>query len=84
VVRYAASGSAEIAHSEGHGQVLMLTSVPFRTYFHPRDAERVSYANNRQAHAWMLSVTDGALRLIHERQPIQRVAVKMESVSIVD
>ena len=80
----AASGSAAIAHRESQGNVLVLTGVPVKTYFWSRDPDRASYHSNQPAHAWMLSVTDGALRLIHQRQPIERVEVKMESYSIVD
>lgn len=82
----AASGSAAIAHRQLDANVLTLSSVPLKTAFPIPGSgrSRVTYPNNRLAHAWILSVTDGALRLIHERQPIERVAVKMESFSIVD
>jgi hypothetical protein len=80
----AASGSAAIAHRQSHGNILQLTSVPLRTHLRNPGTEMSTFPNNQQVHTWMLSVIDGALRLIHERYPIERVTVKMESVSIAD
>jgi hypothetical protein len=77
-----ASGCAALADRRSKGHVLTLTSVPLKTSFSSYDADRGSYNSNHQVHAWMLKVIDGALRPIHERQPIERVTVKIESAIV--